>query len=79
MNIPLRLSPREIEVLRWLAQGEGPKQIAHRLRITVRTCEHYVASARRKLGARNSTHAVAIAMAAGMLASQLVEGTFIDH
>ena len=73
MTTPPRLAPREIEVLLWLARGDGPKQIAHRLRISPRTCEHYVASARRKLGARTATHAVAIAMAGGMLAQEQVQ------
>jgi len=67
MNITPRLTPREIQCLRGLACGEAPKQIAHRLGISTRTAEHYIAAARLKLRARTATHAVAIAMAAGLL------------
>ena len=62
-----RLSPRELECLRALADGEGPKQIAHRLGITLRTCEHYVGAARRKLGVKTATRAVVVAIEAGLI------------
>jgi len=67
MTRPPRLSPREIECLRALADGEGPKQIAHRLGLSIRTCEHYVLGARRKLRAKNTTHAVVLAIEHGLL------------
>jgi len=67
MTRPPRLSPREIECLRALADGDAPKAIAHKLSISVRTCQHYIASGRSKLGAKNATHAVAIALTTGAL------------
>lgn len=64
---PPRLTPREIECLRLLAGGESTKRVAHRLAISIKTAQHHVANARKKLGARNSVHAVALAVAQGIL------------
>jgi DNA-binding CsgD family transcriptional regulator len=58
-----RLTRREIECLHLLASGEQLKRVAHLLGLTPRTVEHYVAAARRKLGARTTTQAVAILVA----------------
>ena len=62
-----RLTRREIECLRLLADGEQPKRIAHLLGLTPKTVEHYVGDARRKLGARTTTQAVVIAVAQQLL------------
>jgi DNA-binding CsgD family transcriptional regulator len=62
-----RLTPREVECLRMLADGESTKRIAYRLGISAKTVQHHVAAARTKLGGRNSVHVVAIAMSAGLL------------
>jgi DNA-binding NarL/FixJ family response regulator len=37
----IRLSPRLLETLRYLAQGKGNKEIAAALGISVRTVDHY--------------------------------------
>lgn len=62
-----RLTPRELECLRLLSEGEQAKRIAHILGITRKTAEHYLSDAKRKLRARTATHAVAIAIARGLL------------
>jgi DNA-binding CsgD family transcriptional regulator len=63
-----QLTRREVECLHLLAEGEQLKRIAHLLGLTTRTVEHYVGDARRKLGARTTTQAVAIAIAQGLFA-----------
>lgn len=61
------LSPRERDALCYLAQGLARGQIADRLRISEHTLRVYVDSARFKLGALNTTHAVALALSAGLI------------
>ncbi|HEU0223529.1 MAG TPA: LuxR family transcriptional regulator [Paracoccaceae bacterium] len=61
------LSPRERDALHLLAIGLGRGQIADRLKISEHTLRVYVDSARFKLGALNTTHAVARALAAGII------------
>jgi DNA-binding CsgD family transcriptional regulator len=53
-----RLSRRETECLLRLAQGMRTRQIADKVGLSHRTVEHYLASARRKLGATTATEAV---------------------
>ena len=60
-----RLSPREREVLRLLAEGKSNKEIAAALRITERTVKFHVTSLFNKLGAENRTQAVALARERG--------------
>lgn len=61
------LTPREIEVLRLLAQGKSNKQIAADLVITERTCKFHVSSILAKLNAANRTEAVKIAAQRGLI------------
>lgn len=56
------LTPREREVVTWTAMGKTAWEISAILHITVRTVNEYAQSARRKLGASNRAHTVAIAM-----------------
>jgi len=56
------LTPREREVLWWVAQGKSASQIGKILRITKRTVDEHTQKAVRKLGAANRTQAVAIAL-----------------
>ena len=56
------LTPREREVLAWVAQGKSAKEIGEILHIAKRTVDEHVQAAGRKLGALNRTHAVAIAL-----------------
>ncbi|MGH2498647.1 MAG: LuxR C-terminal-related transcriptional regulator [Candidatus Limnocylindria bacterium] len=56
-----RLTLRQRSVLRLLARGESDKQIGHRLHIVERTVRLHIAGIEAALGARNRTHAVALA------------------
>jgi LuxR family quorum sensing-dependent transcriptional regulator len=56
------LTPREREVLGWVARGKSAQDVADILAIAKRTVDEHVQSAVRKLGAENRTHAVAIAV-----------------
>lgn len=61
------LSPREIDVLTMLAMGLNRAQAADSLAISEHTFRTYVESARFKLGATNTTQAVARAVAEGFV------------
>lgn len=60
-----QLSPREIDALRLLAMGLSRAQAADSLTISEHTLRVYIESARFKLGAMNTTHAVAKALLGG--------------
>jgi len=57
-----KLTPRECEVLRWVANGKSAWEVGEILQITKRTVDEHVQAAVRKLGAANRTHGVAIAL-----------------
>jgi DNA-binding NarL/FixJ family response regulator len=61
------LTPREIEVLRMLAEGNGNKTIAWKLGISEHTVKFHVASIMGKLGAGSRTEAVAIGIRRGWI------------
>ena len=61
------LSPRETDALTMLAMGQSRAQAADNLSISEHTLRVYIESARFKLAAMNTTHAVARALANGLL------------
>lgn len=61
------LSPREIDAMTLLAIGYSRAQVANSLSISEHTLRIYIESARYKLGALNTTHAVARAMSRGLI------------
>jgi two-component system, NarL family, response regulator YdfI len=61
------LSPREVEVLRLLAEGTGNKQIAWRLSISEHTVKYHISSLFNKLNASSRTEAVAIGVRLGLV------------
>ena len=61
------LSPREIDTLSLLAMGYSRAQAAESLSISEHTLRVYIESARFKLGAQNTTHAVARAISHGLI------------
>jgi DNA-binding NarL/FixJ family response regulator len=63
--IPLGLTPREAEVLFWVAQGKGNQDIATILGTSVRTVHKHVENIFRKLGCETRS-------AAAMMASELL-------
>jgi DNA-binding NarL/FixJ family response regulator len=60
-SVQARLTKREAEVLRLLADGRDPEEIAARLFITRKTVASHIENVRRKLGVRSRTQAVALA------------------
>lgn len=67
IDSPHKLSPREIEVLRWSALGKTVGQIAQLLQLSERTVNFHIGTAIRKLGAANKTAAVARAALYGLI------------
>jgi DNA-binding CsgD family transcriptional regulator len=61
------LSPREADALTYLAMGYARGQVADILAISEHTLRAYIESAKYKLSALNTTHAVARAMAEGLI------------
>ncbi len=62
-----KLSPREVDALTLLAMGYSRGQAAESLSISEHTLRVYIESARFKLGATNTTHAVARGLTLGLL------------
>lgn len=65
--LPEALTPREIEVLRLLAEGLGNKDIASRLSVSEHTVKFHVASIMGKLGAASRTEAVMLGIRHGIV------------
>ncbi len=61
------LSPRELSVMTFLAKGFSRAQAAGELKISEHTLRVHIEAARYKLGALNTTHAVARALRAGII------------
>jgi NarL family two-component system response regulator LiaR len=60
------LTPREIEVLRWLAQGLDNTAIAEKLVLTTRTVQNHVSNIYGKLGLSSRTEAALYAIRRGL-------------
>ncbi|HWU61539.1 MAG TPA: LuxR C-terminal-related transcriptional regulator [Ensifer sp.] len=63
-----RLTPRERQVLHWVAAGKTYWEIARILGISERTVRHFMAACREKLDAASNKQAVAKAVAGGLIA-----------
>lgn len=61
------LTPREIDVLRWVAGGNANKEIAAQLSLTEETVKSHIRNILAKLGANDRTHAVAIGLRRGII------------
>ena len=61
------LTPREIECLRWAADGKSEWEISAILHVSEHTADKHLANAHRKLGAANRAHAVALAIRWGFI------------
>jgi len=59
------MTEREREVLQWVALGKQQAEVAAILMISERTVENHLRSARKRLGAASTAHAVARAMRLG--------------
>ena len=74
---PLRfLTSREREALRWIADGQSTKEIAHSMHVAYSTARSHVQSALTKLGVRSRLQAAALVARAG-LAERLAEQSSI--
>ncbi|MBW3507123.1 MULTISPECIES: autoinducer binding domain-containing protein [unclassified Pseudomonas] len=63
----MRLSERELEVLKWTAEGKIASDIAMILSLSTRTVNFHISGAMKKLGASNKTSAVVMAARFGLL------------
>ncbi|MGV2788514.1 histidine kinase, partial [Clostridium perfringens] len=61
------LTPREIEVLKYLSQGLRYKAIAMKLYLSDGTVRNYASTLYAKLGVRNRDEAIEVAHQAGIL------------
>lgn len=61
------LSPREISVLKLVAEGNSNKEIANVLKLSEESIKGYVKNILVKLGANDRTHAVTIALKRGII------------
>jgi HD-GYP domain-containing protein (c-di-GMP phosphodiesterase class II) len=68
---PAGLTPREIEVLQWVARGETNKEVANRLGISPRTVGHHLAHAFEKIGVSTRAAAGLFAVEHGLLGPEL--------
>jgi DNA-binding NarL/FixJ family response regulator len=62
-----QLTLRELEVLQLMAEGETNASISEELHLAVKTVERIVRNICAKLGCRNRTHAVAVALAQNVI------------
>lgn len=61
------LTPREVEVLRMMAEGLGNKEIASRLGISDHTVKFHISSILAKMGAASRTEAVTLGIRMGLI------------
>jgi DNA-binding NarL/FixJ family response regulator len=61
------LTAREIQILRMVASGLADKAIAEQLGTSAQTVKNHLQATYRKLEARNRTHAVVLALRAGVI------------
>ncbi len=61
------LTPREIDVLRFIATGNANKDIARKLSLSEETVKGHVKNILAKLGVRDRTHAVTIGLKRGII------------
>ena len=61
------LTPREVEVLRMMAEGLGNKEIAARLGISDHTVKFHISSILAKIGASTRTEAVTLGIRMGLI------------
>ncbi len=64
------LTPREMEILRYIAQGLSNKEIAHQLGISRQTVKNHMSSILRKLAVEDRTQAVMYAVRHGWIRVQ---------
>ena len=71
---PFCLSVRQNQVLQLAAHGLNHHEIGAALELAPQTVRHTLQAARRKLAARNTTHAVAIALQCNWITLEALDG-----
>ena len=66
--LPIPLTEREVEILRWTAAGKTAWEIGGILKISERTVNFHIQNVMEKFGVHNKTHAAAKAMGMGLFA-----------
>lgn len=56
------LSTKQLEVLQWLSEGYTYQQISYRMNVGVSTIRKHIAVIHKKLNAKNTVHAIALAI-----------------
>ncbi len=64
------LSPREEEVLRWVARAMSNKEVARELKISVATVDRHVVNMLEKTGCKNRTEIALYALRNGLISSE---------
>jgi len=77
-NRPSLLTPRQLEVLKLVANGKPRKQIANVLHINVRTVQREIRQIFDRLGVDDAPHAVAVAYRQGLIRTGQVQTTFLS-
>lgn len=67
LDSAINLSPREIEILTWVAKGKSRWEVGKILTISEDTVKAHLDNIRSKLSASNTTHAIAIALLHGLI------------
>ena len=67
LDSAIKLTPRETEILTWIAKGKSRWEVGIILSISEDTVKAHLENIRQKLGASNTTHAIAIALLHGLL------------
>ncbi len=66
-SLPIPLTEREVEILRWTAGGKTAWEVGAILKISERTVNFHLQNVMEKFGVHNKTHAAAKAMNLGLL------------
>ena len=69
-TITAPVTPRETQILNYIAEGNSNKQIARILEISEQTIKNHVSSILRKLNANDRAHAVALAIRNGWISAE---------
>jgi len=66
-ELSTKLTPRELEYLRLTSQGYIDREVAGRMHVATQTVKNQLYRVRMKLGARTTSHAVAIGKDTGLI------------
>jgi len=79
-DITAPLTPREVQILTHIAEGNSNKRIANILGISEQTIKNHVSDILRKLNANDRAHAVFIAVSKGLVSIQLApQGDYLGE